>query len=122
MALDAPRHIFVGLALVNEEAGDGFGQGDWGGTEARPFTTEVQLEVASQMGITAQRDNSSFVIALGDNFYGYGVSCENDPTPDCTSDATSHRFADTWDNVRACVRDIYRERERGREKGIGVAY
>jgi tartrate-resistant acid phosphatase type 5 len=39
------------------------------------------------------------VLALGDNFYEDGISCLNDPTPGCTTDATSHRFADTFEKV-----------------------
>lgn len=83
---------------------------DWGGAECLkggcknpsgsvPFTTDVQLNVSTAMGVIGAQLNPSFVLALGDNFYEDGISCLNDPTPGCTTDATSHRFKDTFEKV-----------------------
>lgn len=52
---------------------------DWGGISFHPFTTPVQTSVADQMAIVSARENVSFVLALGDNFYLYGVENVDDP-------------------------------------------
>lgn len=41
----------------------------------------------------------TMVHAYGDNFYEDGISCLNDPSPNCKMDATSHRFVDTFEKV-----------------------
>ncbi|XP_060589228.1 tartrate-resistant acid phosphatase type 5-like [Ruditapes philippinarum] len=46
---------------------------DWGGSPYPPFTTGVQVRVAHQMALKAEKEKVSFVLALGDNFYMNGV-------------------------------------------------
>ena len=53
--------------------------GDWGGQSDSPYTTEAEVRVAEQMGITAENIGSMFTIALGDNFYDDGVKNVEDP-------------------------------------------
>ena len=60
--------------------------GDWGGQPDSPYFTEGQVQVATQMGMTAEEIYSSFTVALGDNFYDSGVSNVDDP-----------RFKDTYE-------------------------
>lgn len=47
--------------------------GDWGGLPFWPYETDGQDRVARRMGETASKINSSFTLALGDNFYFQGV-------------------------------------------------
>jgi len=47
--------------------------GDWGGSELWPYTTPPQIETAAGMSTVASVRNSSFVVALGDNFYSRGI-------------------------------------------------
>ncbi len=63
--------------------------GDWGGQTHLPYTTEDELACAKQMGMIAERISSSFVLALGDNFYEEGI-----PT-----DAYDKRFQETFEDV-----------------------
>ncbi|XP_045157761.2 tartrate-resistant acid phosphatase type 5-like [Mercenaria mercenaria] len=51
---------------------------DWGGMPHHPYSTMVQVNVAQQMAITAERENASFVVSLGDNIYLEGVHDEYD--------------------------------------------
>ena len=44
-----------------------------------PYYTAGEISVAIQMGSTAEQMGSQFTIALGDNFYDYGVKDVNDP-------------------------------------------
>lgn len=53
--------------------------GDWGGQPEPPYYTPAQKYVASQMGKKAAEINSKFTIALGDNFYHFGVKDVDDP-------------------------------------------
>lgn len=53
--------------------------GDWGGLSFHPFTTPVQTSVADQMAKVAAQGKASFVVALGDNFYLFGVENVDDP-------------------------------------------
>lgn len=62
--------------------------GDWGGQTGAPYTTPGEVEVAAQMGKTAAAEGSSFVLALGDNFYSEGVQSVDDP-----------RFNETFERV-----------------------
>eukprot|EP00118_Oscarella_pearsei_P015657 m.142693 g.142693 ORF g.142693 m.142693 type:complete len:329 (+) comp38366_c0_seq1:130-1116(+) len=62
--------------------------GDWGGRGSYPYTTPAELKVASAMGKTADEMNSSFQLALGDNFYSSGVANVSDP-----------RFQETFEKV-----------------------
>ncbi|XP_045156966.2 tartrate-resistant acid phosphatase type 5-like [Mercenaria mercenaria] len=61
--------------------------GDWGGISFHPYTTPVQTSVADQMARVAAREKVSFVLALGDNFYLYGVESVDDPRFQTTFEA-----------------------------------
>ena len=60
--------------------------GDWGGREWWPYSTLAQVRTANGMAKIATRQNSAFVLALGDNFYSHGQ-------------ATPRRFAATYQRV-----------------------
>ena len=51
--------------------------GDWGGFHIKEafggYTTPVQVAIADQMDIVGEEVDSEFTMALGDNFYIYGV-------------------------------------------------
>ncbi|XP_060555171.1 tartrate-resistant acid phosphatase type 5-like isoform X2 [Ruditapes philippinarum] len=64
--------------------------GDWGGLSFHPFTTPVQTSVADQMSIVAGREKASFVVALGDNFYLFGVENVDDPRFQTTFESVYH--------------------------------
>ena len=64
--------------------------GDWGGQDEYPYSTEAQRETASGMAKVAKGD-ASFVLSLGDNFYCYGLSDEDEEN--------DVRFQDTFENV-----------------------
>lgn len=61
---------------------------DWGGQSTSPFVTPCEVNVAKQMGILASSYESQFVLALGDNFYYFGVTSVDDP-----------RFNETFEDV-----------------------
>ena len=67
-------------ARVNE---DGtirfFVVGDWGGLPVRPFDTPSEVAVADAMGKLGVKLNTTFQLALGDNFYYDGVQSPTDP-------------------------------------------
>lgn len=73
--------------------------GDWGGQDTWPYYTEVQMQVATQMGKTATSENTQFNLGLGDNFYSWGINCDHDPEPNCVNTAKNHRFKDTFEDV-----------------------
>ena len=52
--------------------------GDWGGTPSYPYDTPFQTVVARQMAYITEAYNSSFNLALGDNFYKNGVKDVDD--------------------------------------------
>jgi tartrate-resistant acid phosphatase type 5 len=52
--------------------------GDWGGQPKPPYTTPIQLQVAAQMGNTAQDFGSQFTLGIGDNFYDKGIRTNED--------------------------------------------
>ena len=62
--------------------------GDWGGSAASPFTTEAEVATAAGMGRVGAAEQATFSLALGDNFYDFGVESVEDP-----------RFQDTFENV-----------------------
>ena len=62
--------------------------GDWGGQSWFPYHTVAQKETAKGMGNVAANLQAQFVIALGDNFYRYGVD-----------DVNSQRFGSTFESV-----------------------
>ena len=53
--------------------------GDWGGKSLSPYTTPAEVKVAKAMGETAAAVGSAFTMALGDNFYLFGVRSVDDP-------------------------------------------
>eukprot|EP00854_Cymbomonas_tetramitiformis_P011271 gene11271-13319_t len=46
---------------------------DAGGSNSYPFTTELQITIANQMGLYAEENAVDFVLFLGDNFYSNGI-------------------------------------------------
>ncbi|KAL4237005.1 Tartrate-resistant acid phosphatase type 5 [Mactra antiquata] len=62
--------------------------GDWGGLPDYPYDTPVEKAVAKQMASVAQMYDTSFIMALGDNFYFDGVK-----------DVDDKRFERTFENV-----------------------
>ena len=53
--------------------------GDWGGRFAPFYTTDIQLETAASMERVARIIKPEFILALGDNFYDWGVQDIDDP-------------------------------------------
>ena len=53
--------------------------GDWGGLPFAPYKTPSEVAVANGMGRLGAKLNTSFQLALGDNFYFNGVESVNDP-------------------------------------------
>ena len=47
--------------------------GDWGGIAFFPYDTPIEATVGKQMGYIAEAYQTSFNLALGDNFYWDGV-------------------------------------------------
>lgn len=52
--------------------------GDWGGIPLFPYDTPIETAVAKQMAAVTERYDSSFNLALGDNFYFDGVTDVDD--------------------------------------------
>ena len=52
--------------------------GDWGGIPIYPWHTPAEGHTAKAMGEETTKINSSFALALGDNFYESGVKDEHD--------------------------------------------
>ncbi len=69
--------------LVAKQNDDGttrfFVVGDWGGLPVSPFDTPSEVAVAAAMGKLGVTLNTTFQLALGDNFYYDGVKTVNDP-------------------------------------------
>ena len=53
--------------------------GDWGGQDDAPYTTQAETRIAAGMGEVAASVGAQFTVALGDNFYHYGVKDVHDP-------------------------------------------
>ena len=53
--------------------------GDWGGLPFFPYVTPSEASVADAMGKMGATFNTSFQLALGDNFYFDGVQSVTDP-------------------------------------------
>lgn len=53
--------------------------GDWGGKTDSPYYTPAEVNVAGVMADKAHELGSQFTVALGDNFYTYGVKDVDDP-------------------------------------------
>jgi len=80
--------IYFLIAIANAQLRF-FVVGDWGGQETAPYTTEIQLQVAEQMGIVGSSFIPNFIAGTGDNFYDNGIE----------TDVTDSRFANTFANV-----------------------
>jgi hypothetical protein len=52
--------------------------GDWGGLPVSPYDTPSEVAVALAMGKLGRQLNTSFQLALGDNFYYKGVQSVDD--------------------------------------------
>ncbi|UJR16223.1 hypothetical protein I4U23_003133 [Adineta vaga] len=78
--------------LVAKENDDGtvrfFVVGDWGGLPVSPFDTPSEVAIADAMGKLGVKLNTTFQLALGDNFYYDGVQSVNDS-----------RFQNTFEHV-----------------------
>jgi acid phosphatase len=55
------------------------GIGDWGGAALGDYHKTDEIAVAKQMVATAQSNNISYIVNVGDNFYYNGVSSTSDP-------------------------------------------
>ncbi len=64
---------------TNDEITRFFIVGDWGGSDNSPYTTPSEVVVAGAMGKLGQTLGTTFQLALGDNFYTYGVKSTSDP-------------------------------------------
>ena len=62
--------------------------GDWGGQDTKPFYTSQEAMTATGMQKIGDANNASFALALGDNFYSFGIQT-----------VESTRFQDTFENV-----------------------
>ncbi|XP_052774583.1 tartrate-resistant acid phosphatase type 5-like [Mya arenaria] len=62
--------------------------GDWGGIPFWPYDTPIETKVAKQMAKVSEMYQSSFNLALGDNFYSNGVT-----------DVDDKRFKETFEDV-----------------------
>jgi hypothetical protein len=75
--------------LSAKETNDGiarfFAVGDWGGLPFTPYETPSEVAVAKSMGKLGVELNTSFQLALGDNFYFEGVNSPNDPRFDVSN-------------------------------------
>ena len=73
--------LTAALALISAENGslNFLLFGDWGGQSDSPYYTRAEVSVASVMAEKAQELGSQFIVALGDNFYSYGVKDVDDP-------------------------------------------
>ena len=63
--------------------------GDWGGRNIAPYSTPSQNHTSVGMSLIAAEIDSQFIIALGDNFYSYGI----------TTNVEDARFAQTWHSI-----------------------
>lgn len=62
--------------------------GDWGGLPFWPYATPIEMAVGEQMGKITTAYQTSFNLALGDNFYFDGVT-----------DVEDKRFFETFENI-----------------------
>jgi tartrate-resistant acid phosphatase type 5 len=68
------------VAKVNDDGTTRFFVvGDWGGLPTSPYDTPSEVTVAAAMGQLGVKLNTSFQLALGDNFYYDGVKSATDP-------------------------------------------
>jgi tartrate-resistant acid phosphatase type 5 len=68
------------VAKVNDDGTTRFFiVGDWGGLPVSPYDTPSEVAVAAAMGTMGLKLNTTFQLALGDNFYYDGVKTVTDP-------------------------------------------
>ena len=77
--------------------------GDWGGQSNYPYYTTTEKKIAASMGAKAQEIDSQFTIALGDNFYGYGVKNVDDPRFQTTFEVIPRDDSIVVNNSNVCV-------------------
>ncbi len=75
--------IFIGRYDISaNDNGDGIARffvvGDWGGLPILPYETPSEVAVAGAMGKLGVALNTTFQLALGDNFYFDGVKSVTD--------------------------------------------
>ncbi|CAF0791640.1 unnamed protein product [Didymodactylos carnosus] len=79
-AYDKLRRRYDVLANKNDDGNTRFFViGDWGGLPFAPYKTPSEVAVAAAMGNLGKTLNTSFQLALGDNFYFDGVQSVTDP-------------------------------------------
>ena len=71
-------HDLIAEKSTNDGIARFFVVADWGGIPFRPYETLAEVAVAKSMGILGQKLNTSFQLALGDNFYFDGVKEADD--------------------------------------------
>lgn len=80
--------------LLEKENNDGitrfFVIGDWGGLPFLPYETPSESAVAKAMGKVGVQLNTTFQLALGDNFYFDGVKSPNDARFEVSSFSITH--------------------------------
>lgn len=80
--------------------------GDWGGLPIEPYSTPSEISVANAMGKLGTKLNTSFQLALGDNFYFDGVKSVTDPRFEVRSHSVGVVFISDFPYkayIRACV-------------------
>lgn len=84
--------------LVEKENNDGitrfFAIGDWGGLPFLPYETPSENAVAKAMGKLGVQLNTTFQLALGDNFYFDGVKSSTDTRFEVSSCCITHSWFD----------------------------
>ena len=80
--------LFFGVAFASDDEIHGLVMGDWGGSDTSPFTTPQEVTTASGMEKIGKANGATFALALGDNFYSYGINSVD-----------STRFQSTFENV-----------------------
>jgi hypothetical protein len=74
--------VFGQYDVIGKATNDGtsrfFIVGDWGGLPTSPFDTPSEVAIAGAMGQMGVQLNTTFQLALGDNFYFDGVQSVND--------------------------------------------
>jgi hypothetical protein len=84
--------------------------GDWGGQTAAPYWVDTQVENTAGMEAYATQTSPRAGLLIGDNFYSYGIRCDDEKDPrgwvratksrrPCTEDAMNYRFQETFEKV-----------------------
>ena len=75
--------------------------GDWGGLPFLPYETPSEVAVAKAMGKMGQALNTSFQLALGDNFYFEGVQSPDDARFQVNAALSMHRNQHVLSSARS---------------------